>query len=310
MSSWQSLAWGKKQQVGNPIRKLIFILLCEKADETFSCFPSSATLATEAECSRRSVVDHQHALEEVGLITIVAQRRDSGARTVNRIYLNHPDAPHMTGGRPPEPREGLEPVDNTVDRPVDNPDPPAPYAQGGCGTYTAPVQFPHPTGVRELHPLNYPREHPSDPGPDEQTDDELSTTDHQRMARDVVAATALERLEPRPSQMRRIHTVVADALRAGHSPLAVRAYLAIKAREARTVKYLLAAFEPRRLAEDLAAVTVGVPGRLRRELADARIDPTLRCPHGMDGGLHVRSDTGAAMCAQCRHEPGLVRAVT
>lgn len=36
------------------------------------------------------------------------------------------------------------------------------------------------------------------------------------------------------------------------------------------------------------------------ELARARADESLRCEHGTDGGLHVRSDTGKPLCPQCR----------
>lgn len=42
--------------------------------------------------------------------------------------------------------------------------------------------------------------------------------------------------------------------------------------------------------------------QLAAELEKARADPRLRCHHGTDGGLHVRSDTGQSPCALCRAE--------
>lgn len=36
------------------------------------------------------------------------------------------------------------------------------------------------------------------------------------------------------------------------------------------------------------------------ELAAARANPALECDHGQPGGLHIRSDTGLALCAMCR----------
>lgn len=37
------------------------------------------------------------------------------------------------------------------------------------------------------------------------------------------------------------------------------------------------------------------------ELDAARADPGLECEHGTPGGRHIRSDTGTALCAVCRH---------
>ncbi|CUU61278.1 hypothetical protein Ga0074812_1728, partial [Parafrankia irregularis] len=99
MSSWDALSWAKKQQVGNPVRKLILILMCEKVDATFACYPSAKKLAREAECSRSTVIEHQRVLEvELGLVTIAPQSRANGSQSSNRIYINHPDAPHMQPG--------------------------------------------------------------------------------------------------------------------------------------------------------------------------------------------------------------------
>ncbi|KJE19714.1 hypothetical protein FF36_05969, partial [Frankia torreyi] len=96
MSSWEALSWAKRQKVGNPLRKLILILMCEKVDANFACWPSARLIAAEAECSRATVIEHQRALElELGMVTIVPQYRANGSQTSNRIYINHPDAPHV-----------------------------------------------------------------------------------------------------------------------------------------------------------------------------------------------------------------------
>ena len=107
MSSWEALAWAKKQTVGNSLRKFILVLLCEKTDELFSCFPGRKKLASEAECSPSMIVEHQRALEKAGLITIVEQFRANGSQTTNRIYINHPNAPHVQGISEVEPSGGF-----------------------------------------------------------------------------------------------------------------------------------------------------------------------------------------------------------
>lgn len=93
--SWKAVDWATDSEVGSPILKLILILLANKADEQFSCFPSIRTLMAESGAGRSTVLRALKTLESDGLITRRAQFHDSGAQRSSRYYLNHPDAPHL-----------------------------------------------------------------------------------------------------------------------------------------------------------------------------------------------------------------------
>ena len=93
--------------------RLILILLANKADEKFSCYPSVRTLMAESCAARSTVLNALNRLEHEGLITRVAQYHESGAQRSSRYFLNHPDAPHLKAGPdsgPPGPQEGREGV--------------------------------------------------------------------------------------------------------------------------------------------------------------------------------------------------------
>ena len=116
--------------------RLILILLANKADEKFSCYPSVGTLVTESCAARSTVLETLKRLEVEGFITRVAQYHESGAQRSSRYLLNHPDAPHLKPGPdsgPPGPQVG----------------------RGGSDPWTG--------GVQDLDPLNPPEEPPSEP---------------------------------------------------------------------------------------------------------------------------------------------------
>jgi DNA-binding transcriptional MocR family regulator len=83
--------------------KLILILLANKADESFSCYPSVRTLMSESGAGRSTVLRALKDLETNGFITRQRQFRESGAQRSSRYYLNHPNASH----RPSRPDAGL-----------------------------------------------------------------------------------------------------------------------------------------------------------------------------------------------------------
>lgn len=66
--SWKAVDWATEATVRPPIRKLILILLANKADEEFSCFPSVRTLMTESGASRTTVLASLKALEAEGFV--------------------------------------------------------------------------------------------------------------------------------------------------------------------------------------------------------------------------------------------------
>ena len=59
--SWKALDWATGIRVGSPTMRLILILLANKADEKFSCYPSVGTLVTQ---SCRSAKHSTRNLEE------------------------------------------------------------------------------------------------------------------------------------------------------------------------------------------------------------------------------------------------------
>ena len=108
--SWKALDWATDIRVGSPTMRLILILLANKADEKFSCYPSVGTLVTESCAARSTVLETLKRLEVEGFITRVAQYHESGAQRSSRYLLNHPDAPHLKPGPdsgPPCPQAGL-----------------------------------------------------------------------------------------------------------------------------------------------------------------------------------------------------------
>lgn len=142
--SWKALDWATDADVGSPVLKLILILLSNKADEQFSCFPSVRTLVAESGAGRSTVLRALNTLETEGFITRRAQFHESGAQRSSRYYLNHPDAPHRT------PRPGT-----TLPRPDS--------ARAGSRSETGGVSTRHPPREPERDPLNPSHEPPSEP---------------------------------------------------------------------------------------------------------------------------------------------------
>ena len=132
------------RQVGSSTTKFILLLLANKADENFSCYPSIRTLMAESDAGRSTVMRALKELEASGFITRQPQFHDSGARRSSRYYLNHPLAPHCS----PRPNPGPPRPDSTR----------APTQRG-----TGPVSERHPTGVPNRDPLNPPPEPPTQP---------------------------------------------------------------------------------------------------------------------------------------------------
>lgn len=86
--------WAKGQIAGGTTAKAVLLVLADYADEEGSCWPGQRTIATEAECGRRSV---QRALDELvqrGLVTIKPHFVDTPAgakrQTSNRYHLALP----------------------------------------------------------------------------------------------------------------------------------------------------------------------------------------------------------------------------
>ena len=93
---WKALDWATDSQVGSSTTKFILLLLANKADENFSCYPSIRTLMADSDAGRSTVMRALKELEASGFITREPQFHDSGGRRSNRYYLNDPLAPHCS----------------------------------------------------------------------------------------------------------------------------------------------------------------------------------------------------------------------
>jgi hypothetical protein len=149
--SWSALAWATDSDVGSSAAKFILILLANKADENFSCYPSIRTLMAESNAGRSTVMRALRELETRGLISRRPQFHDSGARRSTRYYLNHPLAPYFspsTDPRPPRPDMGPPGLDSR---------------RTPSRSETGTVSQRHSPGVPQRDPLNPSIESPSDP---------------------------------------------------------------------------------------------------------------------------------------------------
>ena len=188
--SWKAVDWATDADVGSPTLKLILILLANKADERFSCFPSIRTLMAESGAGRSTVLRALKTLEADGLVTRRAQFHDSGAQRSSRYFLNHPDAPHVS------PRPDSTPPGPTLKRrPVRH--------------ETEGVSYRDPTGEPMVDPNNPSREPPA-----ESTDAGLKVL---RTLPSPWIVGRKDQLELAPK--------ISEALRAGWDPKHLAAYL-------------------------------------------------------------------------------------
>lgn len=149
--SWEALAWAKDSDIAHPVAKFILVLLANKADENFSCYPSIRTLMAESSAGRSTVLRALSYLETRGFMSRRPQFHDSGARRSTRYYLNHPRAPR----RPPSPDPGL-PRPDLEPLGLDS-------RRSPSRSRTATVSERHPPGVPQRDPLNPSIESPSEP---------------------------------------------------------------------------------------------------------------------------------------------------
>lgn len=72
-------------RVGNPLRKLVLLKLCDNADEKGRCWPSVKYIADQCEISERSVKSHIAGLEAAGFLRIIP--RSTGGKKISNLYL-------------------------------------------------------------------------------------------------------------------------------------------------------------------------------------------------------------------------------
>ena len=76
-----------KIKVGNSTRKLILIKLADAAGDDGSCYPSYGYLAAVCELSKRSVMQHVAALEEMGYLKRIHRKTPTGDANRSNVYV-------------------------------------------------------------------------------------------------------------------------------------------------------------------------------------------------------------------------------
>lgn len=100
-------------KVGNSARKLVLIKLADNANDQGFCWPSHQYIADQCEISKRSVINHISALEEMGLVTVKKRKKESGGNHSNYYYLHFDGVKILHGGSEnsaPSPSENSAPI--------------------------------------------------------------------------------------------------------------------------------------------------------------------------------------------------------
>lgn len=98
--STDAISWAKRVTVGSATKKLVLLLLCDYADEAWSCFPGQQKLAAAAELGERTVRRALAELEADGWISREARRRTDGSRTSDRFYISGQTTPRPADHQP------------------------------------------------------------------------------------------------------------------------------------------------------------------------------------------------------------------
>jgi hypothetical protein len=118
--SFQAMAWAVKQKTGDPLAKLLLLVLANYADERNESWPSMVRLADETQMSKRSVVNKLAELETQGLLTKRTELTPMGAISHNVYRLKlvvhdvHPVVHDVQDGSAPD-------APNTINEPITSP---------------------------------------------------------------------------------------------------------------------------------------------------------------------------------------------
>lgn len=85
--STKCLSWGIDQVTGSPTRKVVLLLLCDLADEQFTCYPGREYLAEHAELSPSTISAALTQLQRDGFVRVLRRARRRGGRSTNRYLV-------------------------------------------------------------------------------------------------------------------------------------------------------------------------------------------------------------------------------
>ncbi len=75
----------------NHTQKLILLKLSDNASDEGVCWPSMQKIATQCQCTRRTVVSHINQLVELGWLTITYRYKSDGSKNSNMYQLTLPE---------------------------------------------------------------------------------------------------------------------------------------------------------------------------------------------------------------------------
>lgn len=101
--SIEAVAWALRQEVTDPVAKLILIALADHHNaSTGECFPSRAALCQVACCGETALKYRLQKLIKAGWIKVEPRHTPSGRQTSNKYTIcalsNHADAPEKAAG--------------------------------------------------------------------------------------------------------------------------------------------------------------------------------------------------------------------
>jgi hypothetical protein len=115
--SFQAMAWAVKQRTGDPLAKLLLLVLANYANERNESWPSMLRLADDTQMSKRSVVNKLAELEESGLLTKRTELTPMGSISHNVYRLQLGSAPDALPVH--DVHEGSAPhAPNTINEPI------------------------------------------------------------------------------------------------------------------------------------------------------------------------------------------------
>ncbi len=85
--SFKYMAMAAEKKTGSPTKKLILLLLADRANDSGKCYPSLDTISADCELSKSAVVRNIKLLAEMGLIEII--HRSEGNVKLSNIYVLH-----------------------------------------------------------------------------------------------------------------------------------------------------------------------------------------------------------------------------
>ena len=84
--SFLCMAWASTQKTGSSTKKLLLLMLADRANESGLCYPSQQRLADDCEMSRSTVVRNIKELEIAGFL-IIKHRTKDGVKLPNYYIL-------------------------------------------------------------------------------------------------------------------------------------------------------------------------------------------------------------------------------